>query len=383
LGGTAVGGLFGMPSSGGSVGHSLGASLSKWLGSGDYQITKNTIVDQNMSSTIPVMHKGDQSIVVRHREFITTVLSSETFQVRSSFDINPGNVYLFPWLAGIASRFQEYKVRGMVFHYVPTSGSAVASTNAALGSVMLQTSYRASDKPPASKIEMLNEYNSNEAVPCDAFCHPIECDPKENPFNIQYVRSMDLPANEDKLLYDLGTTHVAVSGCQTTGKPIGDLWVTYEVELKKPIVASNVTSPYKTYGLRVLNAPNGASLFTGTQNSYGSLAVTATANTITFAKGVVGSFQVIVTLGGPFSAYTWAGDPTLVNCSGIIGPSGGESVSPYKNGTTDTAQQVTYTAYFQVLDPSLQATVTVPTPSVLTGTITRTLVTVTPYVLNV
>lgn len=368
-----------MPSSGGSVGHSLGATLSKWLGSGDYEINKNSIVDQNMSSSVPVMHKGDQSIIVRHREFITTVNSSQAYQVQNSFDINPGNPYLFPWMAGIAARFQEYKVRGMVFHYVPTSGSAVASTNSALGAVMLQTSYRASDTPPATKIEMLNEYNSNEAVPCDAFCHPIECDPKENPFNIQYVRSNTLPGSEDKLLYDLGTTHVAVAGCQTTGNPIGDLWVTYEIELKKPIVASNITNPFKTFGLNVAGAANAASIFTGTQVSYGSLGVTAAANTITFDKGVTGSFMIIVSMRGPFTGVSWSTPPALTNCTFQTGPNGASTVGTFKGGSTDSVEYVSYQTFVQVLDPSLVAKVVIPTATAV-GAINTTLLTVTPYV---
>jgi len=50
-----------------------------------------------------------------------------------------------------------------------------------------------------------------------------------------------VPANDNKLLYDLGVTYVATSGQQTNGAVLGDLWVTYEIELKKPMVYTNVT----------------------------------------------------------------------------------------------------------------------------------------------
>lgn len=314
LGGTALGGLIGMPASGGSVGTGLGASLSRWLGSGDYEINKNSIVNKlEMSGTVPEMHKSDQTIIVRHREFVATVNSSEGFQVQQSFEINPGNNVLFPWLAGIASRFQEYKIRGMVYHYVPTSGSAVASTNPALGAVMLQTSYRASDVPPSSKVEMLNEYNSNESVPCDAFCHPIECDPKENPFNIQYVRSMSTQTSEDKLLYDLGTTHLAVQGCQTTGNPIGDLWVTYEIELKKPLVASNITANYRSFAA-VTATTDTSNLFATVTSSAGPLPVTLSGNKITFGKGTGGAYQITVRLTCALTSLTSWPSPAYTNC---------------------------------------------------------------------
>jgi hypothetical protein len=183
---------------------------------------------------------NDQSVVVRHKEFVTEVKGSTAFSVQSVLPINPGLASTFPWLATIAGSFQEYRVRGMVYHYVPSSGS-VASASPSLGTVMVQTSYRSSDSQPVSKAEMLNEYCASECVPSDSFCHPVECDPRENPFNVQYVRSTNVPANDNKLLYDLGVTYVATSGQQTNGAVLGDLWVTYEIELKKPMVYTNVT----------------------------------------------------------------------------------------------------------------------------------------------
>jgi len=248
LGGGALGGMMGMPMAGSAAGTSLGAAISKWLGSGDYSVGSNSIVSQAVrgSASIPDMHRNDQSVVIRHKEFLGEIRSNTTFTINQSFELNPGLTPTFPWLARIATRFQEYRIRGMVFHYVPSSGSAIASTNNALGTVMLQTSYRSNDTPPSSKVELLNEYWSSEAVPSEPFCHPIECDPAENPFNIQYVRSGVVPTGDNKLLYDLGVTHVATSGQQQSGVVLGDLWVSYEVELKKPLIDSNVTDPVQS-----------------------------------------------------------------------------------------------------------------------------------------
>jgi membrane-bound metal-dependent hydrolase YbcI (DUF457 family) len=141
---------------GGSAGHGLGAALSKWLGYGDYTVAKNSIV-QRSSASIPVMHSANQSVVIRHREFVTSIQGSTAFTVQNQLVLNPGILETFPWLSGIADRFQEYKVLGLVYHYVPTSGTFNGSS-AALGSVMFQTTYRATDTAPTSKAEMLNEY---------------------------------------------------------------------------------------------------------------------------------------------------------------------------------------------------------------------------------
>lgn len=108
---------------------------------------------------------------------------------------------------------------------------------------MLQTNYRASDAIPASKMELLNEYWSNESAPNETFAHPIECDPKENPFKVQYIRSAAVPTGDSILLYDLGNTVVATQGMPANGNPVGDLWVSYEIEFRKPMLVSNATNP--------------------------------------------------------------------------------------------------------------------------------------------
>lgn len=221
-GGRMLGGMIGQGDIGSSLGNNLGASVSRWLGSGDYAVSKNSVVSETASGYVPMMHKDSQTIVVRHREFITEVTGKIAYTVQRSFPINPGLGLTFPWLSGIASQFSEYKIKGMVYHYIPSSGNAVSSTNAALGTVMLQTSYRANEAAPSSKVELLNEYWSNESKPSESFCHPIECDPRENPFAIQYVRTGDVPSTDNVLLYDLGTTRLAVSGMQADDIVVGD-----------------------------------------------------------------------------------------------------------------------------------------------------------------
>lgn len=221
------------------MGSSLGAAISRWLGSGDYELNGNTLVTPG--SSIPSMHKESQTVVVRHKEFVGTISGSVGFAVQQELVLNPGILGTFPWLYRIAQCYQEYTFRGMVFHYVPTSGVAV-STNPALGAVMLQTSYRSTDSPPTDKMEMLNEYWSTEGSPASSFIHPIECKPVENPFKVQFVRG-HTTLTDSPLMYDLGVTYVATQGMPADGNPVGDLWVTYEVELRKPVVSSNVVPP--------------------------------------------------------------------------------------------------------------------------------------------
>ncbi len=374
LGGGALGGLVGMPSAGAGLGTNLGAALSRWLGSGDYTVGTNSIVQRAMkgSDSIPAMHNASQNVVVRHREYIGEVRGATTFTVQDSFQINPGNNRTFPWLSKIATGFQEYRIKGMVFHYIPTSGSSVSGSNPALGSVMLSTSYRSNDAAPSSKVELLNEYCSNESVPNEPFCHPVECDPKENPFNVQYVRSGEVPAEDSRLLYDLGVTHLCVSGQLATGNVIGDLWVTYEVELKKPIVASNVTSRYYTTSMEFTGTMTGADWFNGTLEKSGNMAVQAATRTITFPRGHVGIWSVVIclTANTTFSAADLSGAPTVTNCVLRNVTTGGNYLRTVLGGTTPTVGRAWYQTCIEILDPAVEATITVPS-AVLTGASTK------------
>jgi hypothetical protein len=350
------------------------------MGFGDYTVGSNSIVRNGMksSSSIPMMHNDSQSIIVRHKEFLGEVRSSTNFEVQRSFEINPGNSSTFPWLSGVAVRFQEYKIRGLVFHYIPSSGSAVSSTNAALGTVMMQTSYRSTDVPPASKVELLNEYCSNEAVPSESFCHPIECDPKENPFNVQYVRSGVVPQGDSRLLYDLGITHLCVSGQQTVGNVIGDLWCTYEVELKKPLVASNVTSTIQNFFGTVTGSISSINYFNGTVIEAGNIAVTLVDKTITMSKGSVGTWLIAlrITGAGTFGPTSMGSSLTLTDATAAPWCLPSTATFNASNTTGTGLGSMFILAGFTVVDPAVEPTITFPVSS-WTGTADETQLTIT------
>jgi hypothetical protein len=347
--------------------------LSRWAGSGDYSLSRNSIALS--PGNIPMMHKDKQSVVVRHREFIATITRASSFTVQQSFILNPGLKATFPWLSGIAQNFQEYEFLGIVFHYVPTSGAV--TTSQGLGSVMLQTSYRSNDALPQSKIEMLNEYCANEAVPSEAFCHPVECDPKENPFQVHYVRAGNIPSG-DQLLYDLGVTHLAVQGMPgTDSTAVGDLWVTYEVVLKKPVVSSNV-STLAGFFEQVTTGGTLTSVMTSVVSyTAGTLPVTGLANTITLPRGTSGLFHIFIKIESDLSgltaagAFTWSGNPAYVNCVGspIDGPT---DFRVDTLGTTCTSiNQVYYACGARKDNPSDVATVIIPPVTGFTGVISN------------
>jgi len=372
--GSVVGGMLGAPVTGAAAGHGLGAAISKWMGSGDYSVSKNSLVAR-ASTSIPDMHNAHQTVTVRHKEYLGQIPSSQNFTVQGFFPLNPGRADTFPWLTSIARRFQEYSFKGIVFHYVPTSGSI--STTQALGSVMMQTTYRTTDSAPASKIEMLNEYWSCETVPFETLAHPIECDPKENPFNIQYVRTGEVPSTESKLSYDLGTMYIATSGQSTNGTILGDIWVTYEVELKKPVLSSNVTTAAQVAGRRWTGAALTASAFFDGTLAYndGTLAVSFAGRTITFGSGVYGRFYISITIGstaGLTGPIDWTAASTLTNCTlqDYFGnPATGLQVLGIKNTAATAELNSYYTIAVDKVSGDTVATILLPTITVGGGVI--------------
>lgn len=314
-GGASLGAMIGHPGAGGMLGSDLGAAISKWLGSGAYQVRVNSILSPD--KTIPMMHQAGQSVIIRHKEFVCDVVSGATgtpssFDIGRTFYLNPGNVQSFPWLSTIAKQFQEYTWRGVVFHYVSTSGESVASSNTALGTVMLHTDYRVTAQSPVCKAELLNEYFASDSKPSDSFVHPIECDPRENPYNVQYVRTGGVPTGEDPKSYDLGKVHVATVGMPAASTNVGELWVTYECELRKPQVNSfdGSSSSVRSAGLLSTSNFMGASISTANWTNY-DIPVTIVGNVLTFPRGIIGKFQVIYACYG--TTQTSAFDPTTYN----------------------------------------------------------------------
>lgn len=381
LGGSTLGGMLGHASAGASLGTGLGAAISRWLGQGDYNVVSNSIVKSSLraSDSIPSMHKTGQTVTIRHKEFLTSIKGSTNFTVQRFFLLQPGDTNTFPWASGIASHFQQYRIKGMVFHYVPTSGYAVSGTNPAIGAVMIQTSYRANEAAPTSKTEMLNEYWASEASPAESFCHPIECSPKENPFSVHYVRTVVPPQNDTPLMYDLGVTYVATQGMPATGNIVGDLWVTYEIELTKPLIKSNAIDQIPNGSLQVTDGIVPGGMFgPDTVLAAGSLQFSVNTRTITFPIGLVGEFVVHIDIAAisTFSAMDLSGAPTCTNCTSILlGSTGFYYTRTVLTGTGALARGH-YTFAVALTDPSSQASVLLPVGT-WTGSAAHTNVTVT------
>jgi len=368
--GAGIGTFFGNP----QMGYQMGANASKWLGLGAYRLVSNSLA-KDYTNNVPFMHSANQSVIVRHREYLFDLVSSasaNTFNVYNSIALNPGLGTSFPWLAIIAQNFQEYTWKGIGFEYISNSSMAIASTtNIAMGSVIMYTQYRATAAAPTSKLIALQEQYASDGKPQDNVCHLIECDPKENPYNVQYVRVGAVPSGEDAKTYDLGVTGFATAGFPGTSQVCGEIWVSYEVELRKPILssgvldsASGVAHYYDPTGAAVAN-PNGTGARVKNIDTIGLTLLNT--GTLTWPSTYIPGAVYLVTWywqGATALALNGATFTNLTNAPLIFNA----SVAGYMQGTASangSGMMVTYIVTLNSQEGSTPAITVVP--STLTG----------------
>jgi len=162
---------------------------------------------------------------------------------------------------------------------------------------MMHTEYRVTAPAPANKAELLNEFFASDSRPSEPCIHPIECDPRENPYNVQYVRSGAVPAGEDAKTYDLGMFRCCTQGQGADNITMGELWVTYEVELRKPQLASQSgkVTWYRGTGTINTTAPFGTSLQVVMDDFDIDVQSSGGTGRIRFPRGLIGTFLVNVT----------------------------------------------------------------------------------------
>lgn len=186
-------------------------------------------------------------VVVCHREYVQDIRSSASGSPSSfeatGYAINPGNPQLFPWLSTIAMNFEQYKIRGMLMQFRTTSGNSVAAANTALGTITMATDYNSAQPLFTTKEQMANYAHGQTGVPSEDIVHQIEVKRGNQPVSTLYVRGPTVPTGQDVRLYDFGNFQIATSGMQANNTNLGELWVTYCIELVKPRMATAAEGP--------------------------------------------------------------------------------------------------------------------------------------------
>lgn len=327
-GGRYLGEMVGGPV-GGMLGGKLGELLAHISGFGDYQIQGNSLMEGGLSPPEIVNSVNRGGVIVRHREYLGDINAAQVFTV-TNYAINPGLSTTFPWLAAIASAYEEYEFRGLIFEFKSLSSDAVLSsaTSSALGYVAMATQYNAAAPNFQDKKALENYEYSNSSKPSCTFIHPVECKKRLNVDTHLYVRTGAVPTGQDQKTYDLGEFNIAVGGCQASTGVLGELWCTYEIELFHPryIIDNGVlTDHFQCSACTATgNVHLGTSRVLGSGSNLGCSILTN--NTIVFPNYIVD--------GEYYLSFNWSGTSIAVNQVTYTATNGCTLLSPFANDTS-------------------------------------------------
>lgn len=276
---------------GGIFGRQVGGRISKLIGSGDYEtnVSVNDLIRPSGGAASASFGPESDITRVRRREFIADITAPSVagaFAV-TPFPINAGLRTTFPFLSQMADNYEEYCFDGLVFEFISSASPYVA--NSALGTVIAAMEYNSSAPQFATKYAMENSSHAISTRIDKNLMYGVECAKGSNAQNCYYVRtgSSTLPLTTT----DLGLFQFAVAPSSTVpaGTVLGELWVTYDVCLKRPQLNVNRYAFYHRYaGAGSAAAPLGATTVVETNLGTASFAVNALGTQIAFSNCVPG-----------------------------------------------------------------------------------------------
>jgi len=255
-------------------------------------------------------------------ECLGSVNTSVAFAVSNNLILNAGNSITFPWLGSIAPKFEYYRFKKLALRFESSSGYSVASTNTALGTMLINCNYDVLDPSFASQIEM-EAYGGGKRVsekePNITFTHV--CEPNGIRGGVQggwrYVlpstatsaATQPYPQTSSAHDYDIGLLQVASAGAQAASVA-GRLYMCYQVEFANPklVPGAPVGGAVHFSSITATTANN----FNGAVQQSGATlgGVTLGTNTITFPANVPGNYLAIMQIAGATSATAFTETPS-------------------------------------------------------------------------
>ena len=212
-----------------------------YYGRGNYAGGNNLILGggSNGTASISSLHDETGAVTISHTEYLTDIFGPPIGQPFQNlvFPLNPALQQTFPFLSQLACNYDEYSFISLIFMYKSTTTDIGTSTTGQCGTVIMCTNYNASGAPFQDKGLMMQYSDAASAKTTDNLDHGVECDPTKNAGNaIQYTRSGPVSGTQDIKTYDLGNFQFAIANSPAgfANNPIGELWVQYRVQLRKP-----------------------------------------------------------------------------------------------------------------------------------------------------
>lgn len=295
------------------VGKALGGMVDKFIGTGDYKVHSNSVL---RPSSVPAMHSTSTNTIVRHREYILDILSSTAPFQLDSWTINPGNDLLFPWLSTVAANYECYKFRGLVFEYRSLSGDVTTQMNQ--GYIAAAIDYNSAAVTPTSKSMIENMMGSQSARPDEDMFIPVECKPQMNPLGEYFVRTGALQPGQNVQFYDYGLLQLALGAHPANNVTMGELWVTYEIELCKPTVdnaaiATGGYSAHLAFNPASTTTPIGNAVITS--YTYNNIAASWTPTSLSLPAGLPNKVVFMLSYKGTSVTMSY---PALTITNGVL-----------------------------------------------------------------
>jgi len=249
-------------------------------------------------------------LIVSHREYILDVPGSVAFAATSN-SVNPGLPGLFPWLSGVAQRFESYQFEKLKFDFETEAATS------ATGTALLALDYDASDAAPTSKTQAM-AYRSSVRSPAWSNCQLTSLKEDLSKQKSYFVRRGAVPASADVKLYDVGNLNVCTIG-QANTNIIGELYVEYTVRLMTPQlgIAGQGESVWGNFQGTVNSAPMAQTITGNLPAAVGSTGTTTSVTTWTFSQPWQGIVTVLLD-GTGLSTATFTGTATSSLTSQVV-----------------------------------------------------------------
>lgn len=178
----------------------------------------------------PSVRGSGEGIVISHREYVTNVaLSTVSDALKSmlTFNLNPGNPVLFPWLANISRNFASYRFERMDFIYEPSAPTSVG------GFVLLAHDPDPTNLLPSSRQALGDFRRTSRFAPFEGGLLRVPSPELNTLGPRKMVRTDSLTSREMSATFDSGMVHVFAVGPESYALA-GELHVAYTVRLMSP-----------------------------------------------------------------------------------------------------------------------------------------------------
>lgn len=226
------------------------------------------------------------SILVKHKEYVTSVFGTNAPLRNVTGVCNPSNAGSFPWLSTLAFNFDKYRFVRLHYEFVPSCPTTTP------GRVAMYFDTDVASTPPTNKAELHSFEGVVDAPSWSSVALRVRCD--------NVIRFAD-QAQSDPRLVDLGQITIATYGTGSS-VDIGDVYVDYEIELIRPVGGK----PLATY---YVGGNANSVLISGPV--YATIAGTTG---ITFTALTTGTFNITITAAG---AGLVTGTPTPTGSSSV------------------------------------------------------------------